>query len=663
MWLRVAIAVGAMLLASCASTPKGSAEAEIAAGLAGQQRYRDAIAAIDQAIAKEPRNTSYQQTRTRYLSDLNTLVKQKVDQALRGTTTEAELDAADAMIKEAIAAGAPEADMNLLSEQVANARESLYGKLEEQYRQGRAAMDQEYWVQAHEIFTDIDRLYPNYEDVSQRLTQIRAQASRSQLAEAGRALKADELDAARDALTRLLEVDPGNKIARNMLGKIEERDNKDYFAAKAAESNATGDDLATRKYCRKVLEYDPADARCIELLDEISKRIARSLVDETSDLIAQGKLFLAADRYFELHQYEDPSIAQSRGALQDRLAKNLNRAATLAAEDNKPGQAWVIFEKLKDVDPTYRGLGEAQRDVEDDILNKTRKSVAVFDFTSPSDASDAGNIIANNLRSRLFNNAGRDIRILERDRLKSILEEMKLGQIGVVSEESTKEMGRIYGIDYAIMGNVLLYKVDSTRSSSSKTVRYQIGETIEDNIDYLNWLAVNPRPTKAQLSSAPQAKVKVPSYAITEYDVAEEKKVGFIGLSFRIVDVSTGENTRVDTLERKREVRDTGSEGLQDAGIEYDPMEVPTDTELLQTLTDEVVDIMSVDVLRPLQSLEKTYFEQGETYERRNEPMRAVESYVDGIFNERLKAVSASPLTAESEKRIAEIMNEKVFTL
>ena len=99
MWLRVAIAVGAMLLASCASTPKGSAEAEIAAGLAGQQRYRDAIAAIDQAIAKEPRNTSYQQTRTRYLSDLNTLVKQKVDQALRGTTTEAELDAADAMIK------------------------------------------------------------------------------------------------------------------------------------------------------------------------------------------------------------------------------------------------------------------------------------------------------------------------------------------------------------------------------------------------------------------------------------------------------------------------------------------------------------------------------------------------------------------------------------
>jgi hypothetical protein len=117
----------------------------------------------------------------------------------------------------------------------------------------------------------------------------------------------------------------------------------------------------------------------------------------------------------------------------------------------------------------------------------------------------------------------------------------------------------------------------------------------------------------------------------------------------------------VDTLERKLEFRDVGSEGLADAGIAYDPAEVPTDTELLQMLTDEVIDIMSVDVLRPLQSLEKTYFESGEEYEKRNEPLRAIERYVDAVFNEQMKAVNASPLAEESLKRIDRIMHEHRF--
>jgi hypothetical protein len=78
-------------------------------------------------------------------------------------------------------------------------------------------------------------------------------------------------------------------------------------------------------------------------------------------------------------------------------------------------------------------------------------------------------------------------------------------------------------------------------------------------------------------------------------------------------------------------------------------------------LTDEVIDIMSVDVLRPLQSLEKTYFESGEEYEKRNEPLRAIERYVDAVFNEQMKAVNASPLAEESLKRIDRIMHEHRF--
>ncbi len=44
---------------------------------------------------------------------------------------------------------------------------------------------------------------------------------------------------------------------------------------------------------------------------------------------------------------------------------------------------------------------------------------------------------------------------------------------------------------------------------------------------------------------------------------------------------------------------------LPDAHIKYDPLEVPTDTELLQKITNDVVAELGLEVLRPLRNLEK----------------------------------------------------------
>jgi hypothetical protein len=235
--------------------------------------------------------------------------------------------------------------------------------------------------------------------------------------------------------------------------------------------------------------------------------------------------------------------------------------------------------------------------------------------------------------------------------------------MGVVSESTAKEMGRVYGIDFAIMGSVLLYKVDENTSASTKTIRYQIGERIEDNIDYLNWKAMNPDPDKKELRAAPKAKIMVPEYDEKEYEVTQTKKVGFLQLSFRIVDVLTGENTRVDTIERKIQIEDTANAGVKDAGILFDPMEVPTDTEILQQLTEEIVESMAGEVLRPLQQLETFYFNQGVDRQRRAEYESAVEFFTYAIFNEKLKSVSSSPVSEEARKRINAILEGYKFNV
>lgn len=661
MFSRFILVWSLLFLVSCASAPKGGGEAELAAGLAGQQRYRDAIAAMDQAIAKEPQNASYKAARERYIADYTQQVLGRARGLSAASSNKGDIDDVEKLLDDALESGVPKSSLSSAYLQIQSTRTALYEDLERLYRDGVDAMDDGEWVAAYEALTRVQSRYPNYEDVSPRLGRVREQAAKQYLGEAGRAFRDDELTEARKAANNLLAIDPSNSIARGLLGRIDERDNKAYFADKAQAAIDANDQAGIAKYCGLVLGYDQADEMCIAAEAALAKDVSAQLVSDGKRASNGGMLFNAADHYFELHQYEDWGIPASRAALQRDLAQRLYRAADTAAEEGQYGLAWVLFEKLAEVSPNYPGLSDARRQVEDAIWTRTRKSIAVFDFNSPADSTDAGIIVANSLISRLFNNAGRDIKILERENLRSILEEMKLGQIGVVSEETAKEMGRIHGIDYAIMGSVLLFKVDTHETNSSKTVRYPVGEDIQDNIEYLNWLATNPNPSRKQLKDAPPAKVMVTRYETTEYDVVEIKKVGFLSLSFRIVDVSTGENTRVDTLERKLEFRDVGSEGLADAGIEYDPAEVPTDTELLQMLTDQVIDTMSVDVLRPLQSLEKSYFETGEEYEKRNEQLRAVERYVDSIFNERMKSVNTSPLTEESMARINRIMHEQRF--
>lgn len=658
---RILVAAMVVILIACGSTPQGKGDADIAQSMAAQQRYVEALAAIDQAITKEPRNKSYKAFRSQYVTSFGSQVKRRVAAALAAAPSKAALDSAEEVIAAATDAGVPAADLATIAGRVAHARELMISGLAGDYQAAVAAMNNSQWVDAYNTLSKVEATYPGYEDTTRRLDTLRREATREFLALAGRALKKDDLVSARAAVNELLEIDPQNNTARSWLSRINDRDNKAYFVGKVAESRNAGDDIAVEKYCNLVLTYDVNDSVCQQLLASLGAALASQLVDETTLAIAEGKLFDAADKYMALAEYDTGAIASKRSALRGKLSEKLFRAAELAGEDNQPGMAWALLQKLGEIDPSYDQLVQVQRGIEDRIRQRTRKSIAVFDFSSPSENADSGVIVANSLQAQLFNNAGRDIKILERNNLKSILEEMKLGQAGIVSEEDAQEMGRVHGIDFAIMGNILLYQVETTESESSRTVRYQIGEQIEDNIDYLNWKAVNPKPSKDQLRDAPPAKIKVPEYAITEYDVAETKKVGFLSLSYRIVDVSTGENTRVDTIEKKKEVRDTSNEGLPDAGVAYDPMEVITNTEMMQLLTDEVVDVMSVDVLRPLQSLEKTHFERGEALEKRGESLKAIEAYVDGIFNERIKSVSASPLTAESVTRINELVHAQVF--
>ncbi len=662
--LALSVVIG--ILSGCQSTPKkneGNREFTISQQLMASNKYSEAVAYLEQAVNRNPTNQQYvmmlSQARQKAAQQITTNISQLLNSK---TLNKANLDKANTLLKKAktiLPQFSAYADIETL---IAAKQADLVTKVKGLYNNVKINMTRNDWVKAKFTIKKLTKLFPNYEDSAQLSQKIKIAGGRFYLNQATDAYKNNDFFKTLEYARKALTVNGSNPKARQLIADTNKKNNKEYFLSLAQAAVQNKDWSAVYKTCKSALVYDAKNDFCLQQLTSAKAQWTESLLTQARQLMTQGYLAKSMNTYKEAQKINNGLDNKALTALKKSLANQMEQTASELSSRGKFGSAWYLLRLIAEFSPEHANLFTATKKVEDAISERIKKSIAVFDFKSPSYNNDAGVLVANNLISNLFNSASKDINILERENLKSILEEMKLGQIGVVSESSAQEMGRIYGIDVAIMGSVLLYKVDASQSISSKTVRYKVGEEISDNIDYLNWKAMNPNAKKAELKHAPQAKIMVPKYDEKEYEVKHMKKVGFIQLSFRIVDVATGANTRVETIERKNIVEDQSNEGIKNAGIEFDPLEIPTDTELLQKMATEVVEELSRDVLQPLRNLEKKYFEKGEDlFLRRKEDLNAVEQFVDAIFDEKLKSVIGSPITTQANKYLQSIIEDHRF--
>lgn len=666
MMKRVILAAAiATALAGCGSTNKGTEDYSFGQKVEKAGNYAEAIEYYRTALSKNPENQQFR-------AALNSAIRNYKNNALSGIKSElnqsvlskAIIDNVDSKFAEIAKLNISDGDVVKAKNEFAKKREGFLTDISNFYSEAKRAAENKDWATAKEKLTIITRLYPGYQDTSRLMTELQTTGLKEYLVKAEEAFVAEDFASAITLLESASRLDPGNNIAKQLLQRARENNRPQYFLNKAKAAISGQDWVNADKYCRKANSLGSYVADCANIQKQALVNLELQANEKISTMVSNQFLYTA------LSEYKQSSIYVTQGQNSDRkkVLDDLSSAIVATGNDlqngDYPGIAWYLFSRLYEINPEYDELASLVRETREKVNDLSKKSIAVFDFNNPSNNPDAGILVANNLIAYLFNNASKDINILERENLKSILEEMKLGQIGVVSENTAKEMGRVYGIDYAIMGSVMLFKVDSETSQSSKTVRYKVGEEIQDNIDYLNWKAQNPDAKRDELKNAPQAKILVPKYAENSYAVEHQKKVGFIQLSFRIVDVSTGENTRVETMEKRRVVEDIGNEGIEDAGVEFNPMEIATDTELLQQITQEAVEEMSVAALRPLQNLEKTYFDQGEEYLlRRGQPMLAAESFVKALFIERLKSSAESPIALQSRKYLEDILKNHRFEI
>ena len=623
--------------------------------------WEGAIVFYKDALAQEPNNKTYQVALTKAQQEAarkyyqravnnwsNAIVK---DYQAVSTTME--------YLNKAMALDSQNPDILELHRQLKAKEQELTQQAKTSYAAGVTALDNEQWLKAVTNFRTVNEIYPNYEDTEDKLARATVAGSDEYYKEGIAAIQSEDWKGALAAFGNVLVIDPTYKNTRLLIEEVKQNDNPQYFLGRAAEMTSANEWDRAITFYERALSYLPGDLNIQTELTRAKLRAGRYYFDQANQHAKQNRLYRANKEYQKAINYS-PSVRNSffyKEALERYTKKVLQRAARYA-EKGKLGNSLAWYWQLTEINPQYPELFYKIQEAEDAIRGRLKRAIAIFDFASPSYNPDAGTNASSNLITYLFNNSSGDIRILERQDLQSILKEMNLEQAGIVGDmEAARRVGRMTGIDIFIMGNVLLYKTEKDETKGSKIAKIETGTKVQENPDYLIWKAKHPKPTQEQLAAAPPAVVEVPEYHYENYTVGRNKMRAAVHIYYKIIDAKKGEIIATDTLKRNVEVTDEWNDGIPEANIPYNPLELPTESQILEQVTAEVVRDLALVVLKPFQSLQTTYFEEGETLKQRRRYEEAIEKYIDSIYDERIKGIE-SPISKKSTEVIDQLISE-----
>ena len=658
-WLPYLLLLAALLLlTTCAPGKDSYRQGE---ELSEMGNWEGAIAFYKDALTREPNNRTYQEALQKAQQEAAKNYYQRAVNTWTGAAVKdyQAVSKAMASLDKAIELDPQNEKIVSLHRQLESKKKELAEEAKTSYAQGVAALNKGKWLEAFLSFRKVSDIYPNYEDTEDKLAMAVAGGTDEYYKQGIAAVQQEDWKGALNSFDKVMTIDPSYKNTRMLVEQVKKNDNPEYFLNRAAEmSSAKEWDRAVGFY-ETALSYAPGDANVRTSLVKAQLEAGRHYFGLANQRTKENRLYLANKEYQKALAYS-PSLRNSfffKEALESYTTKVLQRSSKYS-DQGKHGNALVWYWQLNESNPEYPELFYKIQETEDVIKKRLRRAIAVFDFSSPSYNPDAGSNASSNLITYLFNNSSGDIRILERQDLQSILKEMNLEQAGIVGDmEAARKVGRMTGIDIFIMGNVLLYKTEKDETKASKVAKIQTGTKVQENPEFLNWKATHPSPSSEQLKQAPPAVVQVPEYRYENYTVGRSKMRAAVHIYYKIIDAKRGEIIATDTIKRDLEVTDDWNDGIAEANIAYNPQELPTESQLLEQVTAEVVRDLALVVLKPFQSLQTTYFEEGEILRQRRRYEEAIEKYIDAIYDERIKGIE-SPISKKSMEVVDQLISE-----
>jgi hypothetical protein len=223
--------------------------------------------------------------------------------------------------------------------------------------------------------------------------------------------------------------------------------------------------------------------------------------------------------------------------------------------------------------------------------------------------SEFGDAVASKVVQHLFEKLPNDIRVIEREQLSDVMREKT-----IESESGHGRSENLAAADFLVQGTILEAKVDSIDKRGKQTTRVTTQMIDMRNPDYDAWLALSSKERKKV--PEPPIQIRAPRYEDVTIEVTVHRKVGLFSASFRLIDAQSAKVIFADSARAKAEHEDTSSEGVElgDFKKEFKLASLPSDTEILTALADDVSAQIGDKLGQALANPELRYSQDAERY-------------------------------------------------
>jgi tetratricopeptide (TPR) repeat protein len=265
----------------------------------------------------------------------------------------------------------------------------LKATLKSLYQQSEIDMQKEDWSAAIAKLNQINKIFPNYEDTGNRLARIRQEGVKSLYQQANNLGKQEEWKMAAEAFKMAMDINPNYLDVSQRYRDAKLKDNLSYYMDEGARAEGAKNLERAIILYEKASDYPPVDPALTKKLETLKAKAGQLYFEESVKLVRQGRLYAAmkkleAARNLVPSIQNDPLYKEHVTVTSDALMKRADKFT----EKELWGNALVWMQKIEIVNPNYPELFQKTIDVKDSINKRIRKSIAVFDFSSPSAEKD-----------------------------------------------------------------------------------------------------------------------------------------------------------------------------------------------------------------------------------------------------------------------------------
>lgn len=457
------------------------------------------------------------------------------------------------------------------------------------------------------------------ERISTRIKKYRTEKKNLILDKAEKMREHGAYAAAIKAFQEALEMDPDNQQLVEQISRLKtvmEREKQTGIAAIDKALHAGEVDKAKAQY-DKLASMDPEDPHLESLKKRINEVRRKSISASALDYESQGKFFTA---YKTLKDADVGGLNQEMLRIRTEGRTHYLNKAEKFFDKGQIHLAYIASVKGLTLAPDDIRISQIHKKCEDLIDKELQRNIVIMTFGAPAKQPDTGMLFSDALITRLFNELPYGINIVEK------------GKIDLLKNKSDiKSIGTSLGADIVITGNVSLFKVEDVVSENMAAAKIKIGEEVVVNPEYEEMIKTYGKDRK-KWPYKPEMKVKKDNYEIVNYKKGIYSKQAFGNVSVRMFDASNGTVVSAKNFEDSLEKTDQFQEMVEGTDIQYDPLELPSDTELKADLRNRLVDAISNTIVDILEEREKRLLRWAVLHMERNEYMKAIKFLAQGYL-------------------------------